>query len=219
MSSFLDLPYEIILKVLNYTEIIDILRCGQVSKRIRTISNDKSLFQIVNLSGKYVTTDFLVTVLNKGCESLDISNCSLWGNLSLIKKSQLRKLNLSNYEETVEDFLESCHSLEILFLKGLKVTPKEVTSVCQNSQTLQHLNLNRFYFEGDGYKEIIKTYLDQGYMIESMICSVSVQFVRNWLFPKQIKNTGGPPLTRFPLLGIPLPRFVAYVLAKGGFLR
>ena len=98
--SFLDLPNEIILKVLSYTEITDVLRCGQVSKRLRTISNDKSLFQIVNLSGKYVTTDFLVTVLNKGCRSLDISNCSLWGNLSLIKKSQLRKLNLSNYKET-----------------------------------------------------------------------------------------------------------------------
>ena len=216
MSSFLDLPNEIILKVLSYTEITDILRCGQVSKRIRTISNDKSLFQIVNLSGKYVTTDFLVTVLNKGCRSLDISNCSIWGNLSLIKKSQLRKLNLSNYKETtcdiVEDFLGSCHSLEVLFLKGLKVTPKMVTSVCQNSQSLQHLNLNSTYFGGDGYQEIIKTYQDQGYIVESMICSVSVQFVRNWLFPKKIKNTVGPPLTRFS-------RFVAYVRAKGGLLH
>ena len=187
-----------------------------MSKRMRTISNDKSLFQIVNLSGKYVTTDFLVTVLNKGCRSLDISNCSIWGNLSLIKKSQLRKLNLSNYKETtsdiVEDFLGSCHSLDVLFLKGLKVTPKMVTSVCQNSQSLEHLNLNSTYFGGDGYQEIIKTYQDQGYIVESMICSVSVQFVRNWLFPKKIKNTVGPPLTRFS-------RFVAYVRAKGGLLH
>ena len=184
MSSFLDLPNEIILKVLSYSEITDILRCGQASKRIRTISNDKSLFHIVNLSGKYVTTDFLVTVLNKDCRSLDISNCSIWGNLSLIKKSQLRKLNFFSYKETtceiVEDFLGSCHSLEVLFLKGLKVTP-----ICQKSQTLQHLNLCSSYFEGDGYQEIIKTYQDQGYIVESMICSVSVQFVKNWLFPKK----------------------------------
>ena len=143
--------------------------------------------QIVNLSGKYVTTNFLVTVLNKGCRSLDISNCSIWGNLGLIKKSQLRKLNLSNYKESeiVEDFLGSCHSLDVLFLKGLKVTPKMEASVCKNSQTLQHLNLNSSYFEGDGYQEIIKTYQDQGYIVESMICSVSVQFVKNWLFPKK----------------------------------
>ena len=85
----------------------------------------------------------------------------------------------------VGDFLGSCHSLEILFLKGLKVTPKKVASVCQNRQTLQHLNLNSSYFEGDGYQEIIKTYQDQGYIVESMICPVSVQFVRNWLFPKK----------------------------------
>ena len=170
MSSFLDLPNEMILKVLSYAEITDVVRCGQVSKRIRTISNNNSLFRIVNLSGKYVTTDFLEAVLNKGCRSLDISNCSIWGNLSLIKKSQLRKLNLSNYKETtceiVEDLLASCHSLQILFLKGLKVTPKMVASVCQNSQTLQHLNLCSSYFEGDGYQEIIKTYQDQGYIVE-----------------------------------------------------
>ena len=149
MSSFLDLPNEIILQVLSYTEITDIVRCGQVSKRIRTISNDNSLFRIVNLSGKYVTTAFIEAVLNKGCRSLDISHCSIWGNLSLIKKPQLRKLNLSNYKETtceiVEDLLASCHSLKILFLKGLKVTPKMVASICQNSQTLEHLNLCSYH--------------------------------------------------------------------------
>ena len=152
MSSFLDLPNEIILKVLSYTEITDVLRCGQVSKRIRTISNDNSLFRIVNLSGKYVTTDFIETLLNKGCRSLDISHCNIWGNLSLIKISQLRKLDLSNCRTT---------------LKGLKVNTKMVASICQNSKTLEHLNLCNSYFEGDGdgYQEIIKTYQDQGYLL------------------------------------------------------
>ena len=74
MSCFFDLPNELILKVLRYTETMDILRCGQVSKRIRTISNDNSLFQIVNLSGKFVTTDILEMVLNKGCKSLNLSD-------------------------------------------------------------------------------------------------------------------------------------------------
>ena len=58
MSSFLDLPDELILKVLSYTEIADLLSCGQVSKRIRTISNDDSLFQTEIISGNYVTTFF-----------------------------------------------------------------------------------------------------------------------------------------------------------------
>ena len=66
MSSFLDLPDELILKVFSYTETVDLLRCGQVSKRIRTISNDNSLFQTVNLSNKYLKSDLVATILNKG---------------------------------------------------------------------------------------------------------------------------------------------------------
>ena len=96
MSSFLDLPDELILKVFSYTETVDILRCSQVSKRIRTISNDNSLFQTVNLRNKIVKTDLLATLLNKGCKSLKLSDSSLWGDLTLIPKSQLGIPDLSN---------------------------------------------------------------------------------------------------------------------------
>ena len=96
MSSFLDLPDELILKVFSYTETVDLLKCGQVSKKIRTISNDNSLFQTVNLSNKYLKCDLLATVLNKGCKSLNLSDSSILGNLSLIQNSQLRELDLSN---------------------------------------------------------------------------------------------------------------------------
>ena len=90
MPSFLDLPDELILKVFSYTETADILKCGQVSKRIRSISNDNSLFQTVNLSGKNVETELLATVFNKGCKNLILSDSSIWGNLNLIQKSKLR---------------------------------------------------------------------------------------------------------------------------------
>ena len=73
MSSFLDLPDELILKVFGYTETADILRCGQVSKRMRNISN----VQTVNLRNKIVKTDFLVTLLNKGCKSLKLSDSAI----------------------------------------------------------------------------------------------------------------------------------------------
>ena len=96
MSSFLELPDELSLKVFSYTETADILMCGQVSKRIRIISNDNSLFQTVNLRNKIVKTDFLVTLLNKGCKSLNLSDCGLWGDLTVIPKSQLGILDLSN---------------------------------------------------------------------------------------------------------------------------
>ena len=45
MVSIQDLPDEIILKVVNYLEIEDLLRCGRVSKRIRKVSHDESLWK------------------------------------------------------------------------------------------------------------------------------------------------------------------------------
>ena len=36
---------------------------------------------------------------------------------------------------------------------------------------------------------------------------------------RKLVNTGGPPLTQFSLLRIPLPWFLAYVRASGGFLH
>ena len=128
MSSFLDLPDELILKVLSYTEIADVLKCGQVSKRIRTISDDNSLFQTVDLSDKYVKTDLLAAVLNKGCKSLNLSDSSIWGNLSLIQNSRLRKLDITNCRaspyDVIEELLASCHSLQTLSLKGLQLTTR-----------------------------------------------------------------------------------------------
>ena len=54
MSQFQDLPNENILKVLSYLKVKDLLRCGQVSKRIRAVSDDKSLHQNIDLAGKKV---------------------------------------------------------------------------------------------------------------------------------------------------------------------
>ena len=161
MSSLLDLPDELVLKVFSYTETADILKCGKVSKRIRTISNDNSLFQTVNFSGKYVKTDLLASVLNKGCKSLNLTDSSIWGNYSLIQKSELRKLDLSNCGEqgfgVRTKLLASCHSLQNLSLGVLLLTPKNVASICQNSKTLQVLDLNYSYFEEGWYRKIIKT--------------------------------------------------------------
>ena len=146
MSTFLDLPDELILKVLSYTETIDILRCGRVSnRRIKTISNDNSLFQTVNLSNRCLKADFLETALNNRCKSLNLSGSSIWGNLNLTLESQLTELDLSNCKltsyEIYEKLLASCHSLETLSLEGLEMTPNILASICKNRQTLQVLNL------------------------------------------------------------------------------
>ena len=44
-----DLPNELILKVLCFLETIDLICCSQLSKRIRAISHDESLWQKMNL--------------------------------------------------------------------------------------------------------------------------------------------------------------------------
>ena len=138
MSSFLDLPDELILKVFSYTETMDILRCRQVSERIRTLSNDNSLYQTVNLCCKYVKTDILEIVLNKGCKSLNLSDSYIFGYfLSLIQNSQLRELNLSNCKansDVLENLIVSCYSLNIE-LKGVELTLKMVARIVQNRQT------------------------------------------------------------------------------------
>ena len=165
MSCFLDFPDELILKVLSYAETTDILRCSRVSKRIRAISGDDSLFQTVNLSGKYVKTDLIRTVLDKGCKSLNLSDSSIWGNLGLIQNSQLRELDLSNCRATtyystsgvLEELVKSCDSLQKLSLIGLKLTSKMVSSICKNRQTLQMLNLYYSNLEEAWYYKIIKT--------------------------------------------------------------
>ena len=163
MSSFLDLPDELILKVLSYTETADIFRCGRVSnRRIKTISNDNSLFQTVNLSARCLKTDFLETALNNGCKTLNLSGSSIWGSLNLILESQLRELDLSNCKltryEVFEELLASCHSLQTLSLEGLKITPKILASICKNRQTLQVLNLyhSNLYPIPECYQEIFK---------------------------------------------------------------
>ena len=72
-----DLPDELILKVLSYSKPKDLTSSGQVSKRLRSISYDNSLWQRVNISEKIVKTDFLELILNKGCKSLNLS----WSNI------------------------------------------------------------------------------------------------------------------------------------------
>ena len=90
MSQFQDLPNENILKVLSYLKVKDLLRCGQVSKRIRAVSLDKSLYQKMNLKEKKVRIRFLERIINKGCNDLNLIGALLKGSdFNLSKKSQL----------------------------------------------------------------------------------------------------------------------------------
>ena len=70
-SQFEDLPDEVILKILGYLEgNKGLIYCGHLSSRIRTISQDETLWQKINLSRQNIPTGFLQLVLNNGCKYL-----------------------------------------------------------------------------------------------------------------------------------------------------
>ena len=72
-----DLPDELILKILSYSEVKDLISCGQVSKRTRNISQDRSLWVTVNLEKKIVKAELLDMILIKGCKNLKISDSTI----------------------------------------------------------------------------------------------------------------------------------------------
>ena len=150
MLNFLDLPDELVLKLLSYSETKDLIRCGQVSKRIRRISRDRTLWVEANLEKKIVKTELLELILKKGCRILNLCHSTILGTLSSDIKSQLQVLNLSQPvtwtgEETIaalEDLLFSCCSLQELVIKDVILTPKMAVGICENGKTLETLNLN-----------------------------------------------------------------------------
>ena len=102
MLQFQDLPDELVLKILSYLSSFkiskDLISCGQVSKRIRRISHDGTLWVTASLENKVVKTELLELILCKGCKILNISNSTIIGRLSSNMKSQLKILKLSQPE-------------------------------------------------------------------------------------------------------------------------
>ena len=161
-----DLPDEIILKFLSYLEVKDLISCGQLSKRTRNISQDRSLWVTANLEKKIVKTELLEMILLKGCKILNLSNSTIVGHLRRNMITQLRVLDLSYfgwgfplaqrlstqvyYEENmskIEGLLSSCCSLQNLKMEGLRITSKMAASICLNGTTLQVLNLSHSFVE------------------------------------------------------------------------
>ena len=158
MLNFQDLPDELILKILRYSETKDLIFFGQVSKRIRKISRDSTLWVTANLVKKIVKTELLEMILSNGCKILNISNCTIVGSLSSSSmKSQLKVLELSQSVskiDVLEKLLLSCCSLQHLNMEGLHLTTKMADSICKNGKTLQVLNLNHSHVIGNHYSKV-----------------------------------------------------------------
>ena len=86
-----NLPDEVILKVLSFITIRDLIQCGQVSKRIRIISHDETLWQKINLYNKKVPANFIEMVMNRGCKYLSLFQIKMFGECKRLNSaSQLK---------------------------------------------------------------------------------------------------------------------------------
>ena len=154
------------LQILHHLDFKDLLRCGQMSKRIRSISMDESLWESVNLLFKKVPIGFLELVIKNGCKYLSLFGAKLigetkdfnkfWKNIRELKRNKLVYLELmdcqvtenGDYGVVLESILDSCHSLQKLSLGRMSdndVLPLNLSifyRIClQNGKSLKVLNL------------------------------------------------------------------------------
>ena len=218
MASIKDLPGEVILKVTNFLELKDLARFGEVSKKMRIISSDQSLWKKINLSKHEpgfwsyeidVPIDFLKMAIENGCQYLSLREMKLGnsgqptsmsseGDLCLDKASSLKYLDLNYCKAhvlTFEEILASCHSLEKFSMAKTFITSKMIRSICyQNGQTLQTLNLNCCSgLDLESIQNITKNCagLNNVDLIATRLSKDSINFLVNNLTPKVEKLSIG----------------------------
>jgi hypothetical protein len=130
-------------------DIKGVLQCGQVSNRLRDISNDKSLWIKLNLSQREVPFDFIAKAEENGCEYLKLKLNWVTGSKKSEVPWKLKYLDISQYfaqtsaGRDLVGVLQSCRFLQKLVVDGLKLNSDEVEQICQNGKTLQVLILDR----------------------------------------------------------------------------
>ena len=134
-----DIPDEIILKVFSSLDLKDLLNCGQVSKRFRSISHDEFLWQTVDLSGKCVSAAFIQFIMERDYKHIDLSNsCAL--DLNPIQHIfnncvQLTELNL------VESTNNSLKESSFLFKSRTPQLEKIEIGILYNEDPGEHVKI------------------------------------------------------------------------------
>ena len=171
-----DLPDEVILKLFVFLSLKELLLCGQVSKRLRRIANDESLWIKLNLYEKKVPYDFIEKAAGNGCQYLGLANCDI---LRFTGKSEssfnLKYLNLKMFYEPCQGTLklvQNCSSLQKLSISGLKLDSDDIQYICQNSQTLQVLDLECCPIDLGNKPEIFQNFFTNcAHLTELNICA------------------------------------------------
>jgi hypothetical protein len=150
MSSYQldDLPDEIILNMLGFLNIKELLLCGQVSKRLRAIANDESLWLKLNLCKRKVPYDFIEKAVGNGCQYLSLTGCDILHFTGKSKTSfKIKYLNVAYTRKGVQKLVQNCSALQKLSVAGLTLDSDDIQYICQNSKTLQVLDLEGCKFD------------------------------------------------------------------------
>jgi len=204
-TSFEDLPDEIILKILAFLGFYWKVRCLRVSKRIRRISSDQSLWHTGSLDGKKipgkfgglshapVPVSFINHFLKNGCKILQMMNIGLFRDIAWAKDNQLKRLDLDNVkmyqfgneEGAWDPLIKSCKSLEIFSLDIAEPWLNSFTNfsqapiiqrIClQNKETLQVLKLKLPSISFNS----IRTIVDHCVELQPLSCEQLTYLVEN----------------------------------------
>ena len=176
------LPNEILLEIFSYMNMQELLQCGQVSKRIREICSDKSLWEETDLIQKRVKAEFVKSILDRNCEALAILDTVIDGCVKLNRPSKLTYLSLKSFingdstKDFIKEILNSCCSLEVL---ALAYSPKHSLNIVlqdlckRNGQTLQVLNLAECTWISKKSAHVISKYCTQLWKITLFNCHMS----------------------------------------------
>jgi len=119
------LPNEILMNIFSHFSIKELLKCAQVSKKFRQISQDGSFWKCVNLYNQRVSCQFVAQILHLGTEYLNLLGTTVLndGDAVIPRKNNLKYLNLavsSMEDKFLVRLLRSSVSLEKLSLAGVE---------------------------------------------------------------------------------------------------
>jgi hypothetical protein len=160
-----DLPTEILLKIFGSLKINDLLRCGQVSNRIRSMAHHEILWQKVNLKDK-IPAGLIQFILENGCKFLSIGTSKVEGHLIPTQTFQLKHLDAWAVKpvKILEVVLASCNLLEKLSLHYVHLSNSMISSINQNGKSLKQLNLTRcsiYPYDSTNQNQFFQHFIDK----------------------------------------------------------
>lgn len=162
----IDMPFDILLNICSYLDLISLFRVGQVCKLLRDVSTHPLLYSEINLKSYWhITTSELLCILAKRAtllKKLDLSWCGLYNSISpteFKKFIQQRGDNLTHLRLNSCKFLNAscmetvgivCDNLKELSLRNYSTQPPILNFSClANLRNLERLDLFRTIIETD----------------------------------------------------------------------